>query len=85
MMGIAIAVLISFALFSSLKYKVTDKKLARMRYFIEKVKKGGLESLTEDERIEREAMVKELYGTVDPKDTAFGSSAPEKESVAEEA
>lgn len=85
MMGIAIAVLISFALFSSLKYKVTDKKLARMRYFIEKVKQGGLESLTEDERIEREAMVKELYGTVDPKDTAFGSSAPEKESVAEEA
>ncbi len=85
MMGIAIAVLISFALFSSLKYKVTDKKLARMRYFIEKVKQGGLESLTEDERIEREAMVKELYGTVDPKDTAFGSSAPEQESVAEEA
>ena len=80
MMGISIAVMISFALFSSLRYKVTSKKLARIRYFIEKVKSTGLESLTPEENEERNALVAELYGKVDPKDTAFDKK---EETVAE--
>ena len=70
MMGIAIVVLIGFALFCSLQFKVTDKKLQRMRYYIEKVKEGGLQSLTAGETAERNSMVAELYGKVDPHDAA---------------
>ena len=70
MMGISIVILIGFALFCSLQFKVTDKKLQRMRYYIEKVKEGGLQSLTAAETAERNALVKELYGKVDPNDAA---------------
>lgn len=70
MMGISIVILIGFALFCSLQFKVTDKKLQRMRYYIEKVKEGGLQSLTAEETAERNAMVAELYGKVDPHDAA---------------
>lgn len=65
-LGIAIAVFISIALFSSFKYKVTSKKLERMRYFIDAKKKGL--PLTEEEEAEREKMIKELYGKVNPDD-----------------
>jgi len=65
-LGVAIAVFISIALFSSFKYKVTSKKLERMRYFIDAKKKGL--PLTEDEEAEREKMIKELYGKVNPDD-----------------
>ena len=61
-LGVAIAVFISIALFSSFKYKVTSKKLERMRYFIDAKKKGL--PLTEEEEAEREKMIKELYGKV---------------------
>ena len=60
--------MIGFALFCSLQFKVTDKKLQRMRYYIEKVKEGGLQSLTAEETAERNSMVAELYGKVDPHD-----------------
>ncbi len=70
MMGISIVILIGFALLCSLQFKVTDKKLHRMRYFIEKVKAGGLQSLTVAETDERNAMVAELYGKVNPQDVA---------------
>lgn len=65
-LGVAIAVFISIALFSSFKYKVTSKKLERMRYFIDAKKKGL--PLTEEEEAEREKMIKELYGKVNPDD-----------------
>ncbi len=65
-LGIAIAVFISIALFSSFKYKVTSKKLERMRYFIDAKKKGL--PLTEEEEAERAKMIKELYGKVNPDD-----------------
>ena len=65
-MGISIAVLISIALFASFRFKVTNKKLHRMRYFIEANKAGKLAELPAEELAEREAMIKELYGTVKP-------------------
>ena len=65
-LGVAIAVFISIALFSSFKYKVTSKKLERMRYFIDAKKKGL--PLTEEEEAERAKMIKELYGKVNPDD-----------------
>ena len=65
-LGIAIVVFISIALFASFKYKVTSKKLERMRYFIEARKSGT--PLTPEEEEERAKMVAELYGKVNPND-----------------
>lgn len=65
-LGISIAVFISIAMFASFKYKVTSKKLERMRYFIDSKKAGA--TLTPEEEEERQAMVAELYGKVNPDD-----------------
>lgn len=65
-LGISIAVFISIALFASFRYKVTSKKLERMRFFID-ARKNGTE-LTPEESEEREAMIAELYGKVNPND-----------------
>ena len=65
-LGISVAVLIAFALFASFKYKVNSQKLTRIRYFIEARKSG--KQLTEEESKEREALVAELYGKVNPED-----------------
>ncbi len=63
-MGLAIVVLISIALFASFRYKINNKKLSRVRYFIEARKAGTV--LTEEEEAERTALVHELYGKTDP-------------------
>lgn len=65
-LGITVAVLITVALISSFKYKVNSQKLTRIRYFIEARKSG--KTLTDEESVEREALVSELYGKVDPAD-----------------
>lgn len=65
-MGISIAVFISIALFASFKYKVTSEKLTRIRYFIEARKSG--QELTPEENAERDALVAQLYGKVNPND-----------------
>lgn len=65
-LGISIAVFISISLFASFRYKVTSKKLERMRFFIEARKNGT--ALTPEEEQEREKMVAELYGKVNPND-----------------
>lgn len=65
-MGITVAILIAIALYASFKYKVDNKKLARIRYFIDARKKGV--TLNDEETAEREALVAELYGKVDEKD-----------------
>ena len=65
-LGISVAVLIAFALFASFKYKVNSVKLTRIRYFIEARKSG--KKLTDEESEEREALVAELYGKVNPED-----------------
>lgn len=64
--GIAIAVFIAIALFASFKYKVTNKKLDRIRYFIEARKSGA--ELTPEEEEERAKLISELYGKVNPDD-----------------
>ncbi len=63
-MGLAIVVFISIALWASFNYKVTNKKLTRVRYFIEARKNGTV--LSEEEEAERTALVHELYGKTDP-------------------
>ena len=65
-LGISVAVLITFALIASFKYKVNSQKLTRIRYFIEARKSG--KKLTNEETSERAALVNELYGKVDPRD-----------------
>ena len=63
-LGISVAVFITIAFIASFRYKVNDKKLDRARYFIDKVKEEGVDSLTEEEKAERNALIKELYGKV---------------------
>ena len=69
-LGISVAVFITVAFIASFRYKVTDKKLDRARYFIDKVKEEGIESLTIEEAEERNALVTELYGKVNAVTTA---------------
>lgn len=63
-MGLAIVVFIAIAFYASFRYKITNKKLARVRYFIEARKSGTV--LSEEEEAERTALVHELYGAKDP-------------------
>ena len=65
-LGISVAILITFALIASFKYKVNSEKLTRIRYFIEARKSG--KKMTDEENSERAALVSELYGKVDPRD-----------------
>lgn len=65
-LGITVAVLITIALIASFRYKITSAKLTRIRYFIEARKSG--KALTDEESAEREALIAELYGKVDPAD-----------------
>lgn len=62
LMGIAIAVLIAFALFSSFQFHLNNKILARMRYFSEKIKNGEYDELTDEEKQERIDLIKKHYG-----------------------
>ena len=63
-MGLAIVVFIAIAFYASFRYKITNKKLTRVRYFIEARKRGTV--LSEEEEAERTALVHELYGAKDP-------------------
>ena len=62
MMGIGIASLMSVALVASLMYKVTNKKLDRIRHLVEKENTEGIEKFTLDEKQEKFALIKELVG-----------------------
>ena len=75
-LGISVAVFITIALIASLKYKVTSEKLTRIRYFIEARKSG--KTLTDEESAEREALIAELYGKVDPEDVVDPSKVDEE-------
>ena len=75
-LGISVAVFITIALIASLKYKVTSEKLTRIRYFIEARKSG--KALTNEESAEREALIAELYGKVDPEDVVDPSKVDEE-------
>ncbi len=58
--GSVVVVMISLAIWASLQYKVTDKKLTRIKYFLEKQRAGENDSLSEEEKAEKEALLKEL-------------------------
>ena len=79
-MGISVAVFITVAFVASFRYKITDKKLDRARYFIDKVKEEGVDSLTEEEAEERNALINELYGKV-----PAVKATPQTEELVEEA
>jgi GPH family glycoside/pentoside/hexuronide:cation symporter/oligogalacturonide transporter len=57
-MGISIAVILSIAFIISLKYKVTEPKLTRVRYFLDKHKENA--TLSPEEETEKETLLKEL-------------------------
>ena len=76
-LGITVAVLITVALISSFRYKVNSQKLTRIRYFIEARKSG--KALTDEESAEREALIAELYGKVDPADVVDPTVAVDDE------
>lgn len=59
-MGGAIVLLISIAMFASYKYKVNNQKLARVRYFLDHQRGGTLDQMTDAEKEERIALIKEL-------------------------
>lgn len=80
-MGISVAILITIAFIASFKYKVDNKKLARIRYFIDARKKGV--SLNDEETAEREALVAELYGKVDEKDVVVPQVLDDEGNVVE--
>lgn len=60
LLGAVVLVMISLAIWASLKYKVTDKKLTRIKYFLEIQRAGENDTLTEEEKAEKEALLKEL-------------------------
>lgn len=60
MFAVAVLVMISVGIWASLKYKVNDQKLTRIKYFLEKQRAGENDTLTEEEKEEREALLKEL-------------------------
>ena len=62
LMGVAIAVLIAFALFSSFRFHLNNKILTRMRYFSEKIKSGKYDELTDEEKQERIDLINRHYG-----------------------
>ena len=65
LMGGFIAVFISLAFLASFMYKVTNKKLARIKYFNELAQKGELKNISEEENKERIALIEELAGKYD--------------------
>ena len=76
-LGISVAVFITIALIASFRYKITSAKLTRIRYFIEARKSG--KALTDEESAEREALIAELYGKVDPADVVDPTVAVDDE------
>jgi len=65
LMGVSVAVLISLAMFCSIKFKLNNKILARMRYFNDKVKHGEFDTLNDEEREERKQLIITHYGKYD--------------------
>lgn len=83
LMGIAIAILISVALFASFQYKVTSKKLKRVKYYLDHMHNGTLDELTDEERAEMEKLQTELCFKVTTQPVASAVSASDKTEFAE--
>ncbi|MBQ4443748.1 MAG: MFS transporter [Clostridia bacterium] len=65
LMGVSIAVLIALAMFSSFRFKLNNAVLTRIRFFTDAVKEGRFDSLTEEEKAERVALIERHYGKYD--------------------
>ena len=65
LMGVSIAVLIALAMFCSLRFKLNNGILTRIRYFIDKVQHGQYDTLTDAEKEERIALIRAHYGRYD--------------------
>ncbi len=60
LLAISVTLLLGFGFLSSVKYKVTNAKLERIRYFNERRREVGEEGFTSEERIEFDALRREL-------------------------
>jgi GPH family glycoside/pentoside/hexuronide:cation symporter/oligogalacturonide transporter len=60
--GVAVGLLFVCAFVASCSYKVTDKKLARIRYFNDKARAGENNTLTIAEQVEKDMLITELCG-----------------------
>ena len=59
-LGLSIVIFISIAMFASFKYKINNKKLERIRYFIN-ARENNI-TLTDEEEQEKASLISELYG-----------------------
>ena len=62
LLGVGVAVFIGAAFVAAWYYKITDKKLERVRYFLDKHRSGKDDTLTEEELAERDELVAVLAG-----------------------
>ena len=58
LLAVSVVLLLSVGFIAASKYKVTDKKLERIRYFNDKFREQ--EELTEQEAAEKQALIDEL-------------------------
>ena len=70
LMGISIALLIALAMFASFRFRLDNRILGRMRYFIDKVRDGQFDTLTEEEKAERVELIRRHYGKYDAEEDA---------------
>jgi len=71
LMGVSIAVLIALAMFSSFRFKLNNRVLARIRYFNDAVKEGRYDDLNDDEKAERVELIRRHYGKYDEAEDAM--------------
>ena len=58
--ALVVVVMIGLAIWASLKYKINDQKLTRIKYYLEKQRAGENDSLSEEEQAERKALLEDL-------------------------
>lgn len=58
--ALIVVVMIGLAIWASLKYKINDQKLTRIKYYLEKQRAGENDTLSEEEQAERKALLEEL-------------------------
>ncbi len=59
-LAVTVTVLITIGFIAAVRYKVTDKKLERIRYFVDKRNEVGVEGFTAEEKAEYDKLIKEL-------------------------
>ncbi|MGN1042329.1 MAG: hypothetical protein ACI4SK_02460, partial [Christensenellales bacterium] len=69
--------------FASFQYKVTSKKLTRVKYYLDHMNNGTIGELTEEERAEMEALQTELCFKPKAQPVCAVENNAETESVSE--